>query len=239
MIILDDSVLCVIPARGGSKRIPRKNIIDFKGKPLISYSIDAAKASGVFDTIMVSTDDEDIAQIAKSYGADIPFYRSKDTSNDHTGIADVILEVIDNYRKQGKEFKYVACILATAPLIQPSKIKQAYEMLLNNADADSVCPVEVFSYPPQRCLVIRDEKLEMLYPENYFARSQDLEKYYHDCGQFFMFKTYALERDRKLYTQNAIPIIIDSMESQDIDNYEDLKLAEVKYDLLFKRSEMQ
>lgn len=228
-------VLCIIPARGGSKRIPRKNIMDFSGKPMISYSITAIREARIADTVMVSTDDEEIAEIAREYGAEVPFFRSTELANDKTGIADVLIDVIEQYRKEGIEFEFTICILATVPLIKKENLVKAFHMLKNTKDADSVCPVEVFSYPPQRCLVIRDGKLRMLYPENYYARSQDLEKQYHDCGQFFIFRTEALLRDKKLYTQNALPFFLNEMESQDIDNYTDLEIAKLKYKLLSKK----
>lgn len=227
--------LCIIPARGGSKRIPRKNIMDFSGKPMISYSISAIREAQIADTVMVSTDDEEIAEIAREYGAEVPFFRSTELANDKTGIADVLIDVIEQYRKEGIEFEYTICILATVPLIKKENLIKAFNLLQNTKDADSVCPVEAFSYPPQRCLVIRDGKLHMLYPENYYARSQDLEKQYHDCGQFFMFKTEALLREKKLYTQNALPFFLNEMESQDIDNYTDLEIAKLKYELLLKK----
>lgn len=229
---MSGKVLCVIPARGGSKRIPKKNIADFMGKPLIAYSIEAATRTHVFDTIMVSTENQEIADVAKKWGAEVPFFRNEETANDTCGIADVILEVLDKYEELGTVYEYVACILATAPLIKDDNLLNAYNLLVNNKDVDSVVPVEKFSYPPQRCLVIRDGKLQMLYPENYYARSQDLESYYHDCGQFFFFKTEALRREKKLYTERSVPIIIDEMESQDIDNFEDFEIAKIKYKLM-------
>ena len=228
--------LCIIPARGGSKRIPRKNIIDFLGEPLISYSIRTIIDAAIADVVMVSTDDEEIAAIAKQYGAEVPFFRNEELSNDKTGLAEVLIDVVEQYKKKGQEFDCVICILASAPLIQKSKLIESYNILQNNPEADSVCPVEAFSYPPQRGLVVRNGKLEMIQSENYYARSQDLEKVYHDCGQFFVFRTNALLRDRKLYTKNAVPIFIDEMESQDIDNYCDLEIAKIKYKLLFNKT---
>lgn len=228
------STLCVIPARKGSKRIPHKNLRDFLGKPIIAYSIEAVRESGIADIIMVSTDSVEIAEVARYYGADIPFLRSKETADDQSGIADVLLEVVGKYRELGDQFDYIICVLPTAPLIQPSNLRKAFGRLKDNKEADSICSVESFSYPPQRGLVIRNGKLEMPYPEYYSARSQDLEKIYHDCGQFFIFKTQALLRDRKLYTKNAIPFMIDEMESQDIDSLADWKIAELKYELIHR-----
>ena len=231
-------VLVVIPARGGSKRIPRKNIIDFNGKPMIYYSISAAKNFGYADEVMVSTEDEDIAEKAKECGANIPFMRSAKTADDKTGIADVLLEVISEYEARKMYFDVVICILATAPLIQAKKLKEAYELMLSDESCNGVCSVEAFSYPPQRGLVIRNGRLEMKNPENYYATSQSLEKIYHDCGQFFIIKTKALKTEKKLYVSNMLPLILDEMESQDIDNYSDLKMAEIKYNLLFKEKQL-
>ncbi|OON86194.1 pseudaminic acid cytidylyltransferase [Oribacterium sp. C9] len=227
--------ICIIPARGGSKRIPRKNIIDFLGKPLLAYSIEAVKDLGIAETIIVSTDDKEIAEIAQRYGADVPFFRKKELADDDTGIADVLIDVIERYKNIGIEFNYTICVLASAPLLQKDKLIEAFKLLNARDDLESVCPVEPFSYPPQRSLVVRDGKIEMLHPENYFKRSQDFEKLYHDCGQFFMFRTEALLRDKKLYTQNMAPIYLDEVESQDIDNYTDLELAKIKYKLLFEK----
>ena len=146
--------LAVIPARGGSKRIPRKNIKNFSGKPVIQYSIDAAVQSGCFDEIMVSTDDQEIAEISLKYGAGVPFLRSKENSNDHAGLADVLLEVIGNYKKSGLKFDYTCCILPTAPFVTPEKILEGYGIISNSHDADSVISIVRFSYPIQRALKI-------------------------------------------------------------------------------------
>ncbi|MCE9018151.1 pseudaminic acid cytidylyltransferase [Bacteroides thetaiotaomicron] len=229
-------VLCIIPARGGSKRIPHKNIALFKGKPIISYSIQAVIESGIADEVMVSTDDEEIAKISKQYGAKIPFFRSKETSNDYVGVADVLVEVVNDYKKIGEEFDYVLCVFATDPLLQTKNLKLAYEQLCNSSTAESISTIEVYSYPPQRGMIIRENgEMQMLHPENYSARSQDLQKIYHDSCQFFLFKTYALLRDKKLYTKHTLPFIINELESQDIDTIEDWKIAELKYDLLCRK----
>ena len=225
--------LCIIPARGGSKRIPRKNVRDFKGRPVIAWSIGAARESGIADTVMVSTDDKEIATVAKAYGAEVPFMRSSENADDRAGISEVLIEVVENYQKLGRSFDYVVCILATAPLIRASDLKKAYGMLKSCAGAGSICSVESFSYPPQRGLRLKDGRLEMLNPDHYTARSQDLEKIYHDCGQFFIFRTTALLRDRKLYTEYTLPFMLDETGAQDIDTDTDWKIAELKYELLY------
>ena len=226
-------VLAIITARGGSKRIPRKNIKEFCEKPIIAYSIEAAKESGVFDAVMISTDDEEIAEIGKKYGGEVPFYRSEKTSNDFATTTDVLMEVLDEYDKRGEHFDVACCLYPTAPFITSARLKEAVEILLNS-DADTLMPVVAFSYPPQRALIINDGKLQLKYPENIVARSQDLEKHYHDAGQFYVFRTDAFRKNKNLMLGNILPLVLDEMEVQDIDTEEDWKLAEVKYQIINK-----
>lgn len=226
-------VLAIITARGGSKRIPRKNIKEFCGKPIIGYSIEAAKHSGAFDCVMVSTDDQEIAEIGKQFGAEIPFYRSEKTSNDFATTTDVLMEVLDEYDKRGEHFDVACCIYPTAPFITAERLKEAVETLANS-DADTLIPVVAFSYPPQRALVINDGKLQFKYPENINARSQDLEKHYHDAGQFYVFRTDAFRKNKNLMLGNILPLVLDEMEVQDIDTEEDWKMAELKYQIIIK-----
>ena len=228
-------LLCIIPARGGSKRIPHKNIALFKGEPIISYSIKAVQESGIADEIMVSTDDQAIADVAIKYGAKVSFFRDASTSNDKAGVAAVLVEVVNEYKKRGMEFDYVLSVYATQPLLKPENLVKAFEQLSTTEGAESICTVEAYSYPPQRATVIVDGELKQLHPENYYARSQDLQKIYHDCNQFFLFKTYALMRDQKLYTEHTLPFILAESESQDIDTMEDWKLMEMKYDLMHQK----
>lgn len=228
-------LLCIIPARGGSKRIPHKNIALFKGEPIISYSIKAVQESGIADEIMVSTDDPAIADVAIKFGAKIPFFRDASTSNDKAGVAAVLVEVVNEYKKRGMEFDYVLSVYATQPLLKPENLVKAFHLLETTEGAESICTVEQYSYPPQRATIIVDGELKQLHPENYYARSQDLQPIYHDCNQFFLFKTYALMRDQKLYTEHTLPFILAEAESQDIDTLEDWKLMEMKYDLLHQK----
>ncbi len=228
--------VAIITARGGSKRIPRKNIKEFCGKPILAYSIHAALESGVFDTVMVSTDDEEIAEIAKKYGAEVPFYRSEKTANDYATTADVILEVIEEYEKLGWFFDMVCCIYPTAPFLTADKLKDAVQKL-ENSDADTLIPVVTFSYPVQRALVIRDEKLVFEYPEFMDSRSQDLEPHYHDVGQFYIMKTETFKESKKIMVGNILPFEISEMEVQDIDNQTDWEIAEMKYRILREKSE--
>jgi N-acylneuraminate cytidylyltransferase len=225
--------IVIIPARGGSKRIPKKNIKGFLGTPIIAYSIKAALESKIFNEIMVSTDDEEIAKIAKKYGANIPFYRSKALSSDEAMTAPVLLEVLDEYVKMGQDFDNVCCLYPCAPFITSKHLMEGMDMLIAS-DVDAVVPVVKFSYPPQRCLVIRDGKIVMLHPENYNIRSQDLEPYYHDIGQFYCIKPSALRSEKRLFCERTLPLVLPESEVQDIDTIEDWKIAEIKYQLVIK-----
>ncbi len=221
----------IITARGGSKRIPRKNIKEFCGKPILAYSIEAAIASGVFDTVMVSTDDEEIAEIARKYGAEVPFFRSEKTANDYAVTSDVLLEVLSEYRKRGKHFETVCCIYPTAPFITADRLRSAME-LLEETKADSVIPVVRFGFPPQRGVVLEDGYLKFKWPQYRNTRSQDLEPFYHDVGQFYCLNTDSFERQQVLIMEKTVPLVLSETEIQDIDTEEDWELAELKYRLL-------
>ena len=245
------SNIAIITARGGSKRIPRKNIKEFCGKPIICYSIEAALESGVFDTVMVSTDDEKIAQIAKEAGAEVPFFRSEATSNDYAGTADVLKEVIDTYAGMGQTFDYGCCIYPTAPFVTGQKLKDAMEKLMclkidmhstpnDRATlptvATTVMPVVAYSFPPQRSVRIgQDGYLEKLDPVKYEMRSQDLEPIYHDAGQFYGFDIKAFQATGQLIGDKVLPIVVSELEVQDIDNFEDWIIAEMKYRMMGAR----
>jgi len=225
------NAIAIIPARGGSKRIPRKNIKHFHGKPIIAYSIEAALGSQAFDEVMVSTDDTEIAEVAKKYGASVPFLRSATTSTDMAMTVPVLLEVLDEYTRQGQNYDFGCCLYPCAPFITPNRLRDCMKLFLDSG-ADSALPVARFSYPPQRCLVVRGGKAAMLHPENYNVRSQDLEPLYHDAGQFYCFRTASLRRERKLYCANTVPIVLLDTEVQDIDTEDDWLVAEVKYRIL-------
>ncbi|MBY0353731.1 pseudaminic acid cytidylyltransferase [Candidatus Babeliales bacterium] len=225
------SCVAIIPARGGSKRIPRKNIKSFLGQPIISYSIQAALQAGCFDEVMVSTDDVEIADIAKNVGAQVPFIRSASNADDHAMLADVIEEVLLEYHKQGKNFTYFCCILPTAPFVSAQRLKEGFAML-TESKVDSVVPVVRFSYPVQRAVRVDDDKLSMLWPENYNKRSQDLEPVYHDCGQFYFMKSQSLLEQKQLFAKNTMAIKLSELEVQDIDSLEDWKIAELKYKVI-------
>lgn len=227
--------IAIITARGGSKRIPRKNIKEFCGKPIIAYSIEAAVCSELFDEVMVSTDDEEIASVARQYGAKVPFYRSEATSNDFASTKDVLLEVLKNYADRGQDFDVAACIYPTAPFVTASKLQAAFREFLEN-DADVLVPVVRFSYPPQRAMVIREGRLVFEYPQYQLARSQDLEPQYHDAGQFYLFHTHSFMKNGNLLAGNIDPYIISELEVQDIDTQTDWELAEEKYKLMREKN---
>ena len=221
--------LCIIPARGGSKRIPRKNVKPFLGKPMLAYSIDAALQSGLFDEIMVSTDDEEIAEVAKQYGASVPFMRSSETASDYATTADVLHEVIDKYKEKGKEFDNFCCFYATAPLVQSKDVVAAYKRL-QHSDFTIVYPVVQFSYPIWRCLdLAEDGTITRHWPEYELSRSQDLPKEYHDTGTFYWYKTKEWLADNI----RVGGIEVSETTIQDIDTETDWKLAEMKYKLLY------
>lgn len=227
--------IAVITARGGSKRIPRKNIKNFCGKPIIAYSIEAALQSGCFDTIMVSTDDEEIAEISKNYGAEVPFLRSAETASDFATTADVLLEVIREYQNREIHYDYLCCIYPTAPFITPKRLQEAMEIMLEKQPPE-VIPVVPFSYPPQRCFIVgQDGRMEYKYKEYVTARSQDLETWYHDAGQFYLFRTDCLLEIQGTISDGLLPLILDEMEVQDIDTPKDWEIAEMKYHILKKQ----
>ena len=219
--------LAMITARGGSKRIPRKNIKEFCGKPILFYSIEAALNSGVFDEVMVSTDDEEIAELAKKAGVKVPFMRSSETANDYASTDDVIMEVLKEYERQGEHFDSFCCIYPTAPFITGERLKEAMELL---EEADSVMPVVPFSYPPQRGLIVNEEGyVARQFPEYATARSQDLQKIYHDCGQFYACRTIPFMEAGTTDVEKLVPLVLSEMEVQDIDTLEDWEMAEIKY----------
>ncbi len=224
--------LAIITARGGSKRIPGKNKKEFCGKPILYYSIEAARRAGVFDEIMVSTDDEAISGLARKAGALVPFYRSAETAGDFASTDDVILEVLTEYRKRGREFDAFCCIYPTAPFLTGERLRRAMELL---DTADSVMPVTAFSYPPQRGLLINQQgRLIRQFPEYATARSQDLPRVYHDCGQFYACKTKPFLEAGTTDVPNLLPLILSDLEVQDIDTPEDFEIAEIKYRRLFQ-----
>lgn len=227
--------LAIIPARGGSKRIPRKNVKFFVGKPIIAYSIEVAVKSGLFDEVMVSTDDVEIAEIARQYGAKVPFMRSDETANDYAGLTDVLLEVIDTYHIRGDLFDYFCCILPTSPLLDIPQLSEAYRFL-TEYDFASVYPIVPFSYPVLRSVRLDQEGvIKMRWPEYSNTRSQDLDPLYHDAGSFYWVNTAKFMHDRTFDTLKCGGIVIDEMRVQDIDNETDWKLAELKFNMIHNK----
>lgn len=225
--------LCIIPARGGSKRIPRKNIKDFLGKPIIAYSIEAALQSNLFEEVMVSTDSEEIAEIAKQYGASVPFFRSRENADDYASTNSVILEVIENYRTQKqKSFQVICCLYPCAPLVQHRRLVEAYE-ILNKSEFTSLVPVVQFSYPIQRALDITPSGIQFVDPSTASKRSQDLDPKYHDCGMFYFATNAHFLKFKQIISGHTAALVLPELEVQDIDSLDDWALAELKYKLIY------
>ncbi len=224
---MTEPAIAIITARGGSRRIPRKNIREFCGKPIINYSIEAALKAGLFAEVMVSTEDEEIARIAKKAGASVPFMRSRGNADDNASTDDVLLEVLAWYKEQGREFEAFCCLYPTAPFVTAGKLQEAMALL---AEADSVMPVVPFSFPPQRSVILNEQgELRMKWPEHAKSRSQDLETYYHDCGQFYCCRTRPFLEYRTTDLPHMVPLFMSQLEVQDIDNLDDWELAELKF----------
>ena len=223
--------LCIIPARGGSKRIPGKNIKNFLGKPIIAYSIEAALKSRLFDEIVVSTDSEKIAKVSKKFGASVQM-RSLKNSDDHAVLADVIDEVKEYYLDQKRSFEYICCLLPTAPLVHTSQVKRGLNHLMANPDLYSIKPIVRFNYPIERAFHFDDSTkvVQMIMPEHKFTRSQDLRPTYHDAGSF-----YWIRFNCDLRKEPKGGFEINSLYTQDIDNEEDWEIAEFKYEFLLKK----
>ena len=268
--------IAIITARGGSKRIPGKNIRPFCGKPILTYSIEAARACGLFDTVMVSTDDEAIADIARQAGAQVPFLRSAAASNDYATTSDVLMEVLQEYTKRNAQagcdgafagdaaegvivpdstakspasaagacdlpgacpYDIACCLYPTAPFVTAARLREGMELLAADETADTVLPVVAYSFPPQRGVYIEDGRVVIADPESYPKRSQDLKRMYHDCGQFYIFRTAPFLRTGRLIGANVIPLPLSELEVQDIDSETDWQLAELKYRLLHGKQE--
>jgi N-acylneuraminate cytidylyltransferase len=229
---MTESRLAIIPARGGSKRIPRKNIRDFLGKPVIAYSIAAARDSGLFDEIMVSTDDEEIAEIAIRYGASVPFLRSASNADDHATTAAVLAEVLAQYAAQGRQFALGCCIYPAAPLVQVETLRAGCRRL-EEEGFDNAFPVCRFESAIWRALRLDPQgRVGMLWPEHENTRTQDLPEAYFDAGQFYWFKVPQFLRSGDLLNDNSSAIVIEAAHAQDIDTMDDWSMAEFKYRLM-------
>ncbi len=225
--------LCVIPARGGSKRIPRKNLKTFRGRPIIAYSIEAALASSLFHTVMVSTDDAEIADVARTYGAEIPFMRSAQTADDHATTADVLLEVLASYEQLGQRFDIACNLYPTSPFTTADDLKAGFQSLIGSP-FDVILPVVDFGYPILRSLNRADDgKIAMNWPEHRNTRSQDLPKAYHDAGQWAFFKTEPFLESKTLLGSNTGSVLLPDIRVQDIDTEADWAMAELKHQILF------
>lgn len=234
---MDKQILAIITARGGSKRIPRKNIKEFFNRPIIEYSIKAAESSGLFNEIMVSTDDTEIAQLSRACGASVPFMRSEETSGDFATTAEVLTEVLEEYRIRGHCYTEFCCIYPTAPFVTATKLRNAYRMF--GPEVNTVFTATEFSFPPQRGLIRNGEFAEYWFPEFQPKRSQDLEKIFHDAGQFYFGRTESLIRQGKLIGERSVPFVVPRTEVQDIDDETDWKLAEIKYGLMLEKANVR
>lgn len=227
--------IAIIPARGGSKRIPRKNIKPFQGKPLIAYSIQTAITSNLFDKIIVTTDDEEIANVAKKYGAEVPFIRPPELSDDFTGTTDVVNHALTWLKDHGESFDYLCTIYATAPLLQAHYLTEGFEKL-KNSDAINAFSCTSMPFPIQRTFKITEnERCEMFWPENYTTRSQDLEEAYQDAGQFYWTKLTQISNEI-MFGHKSIPIVLPRFLVQDIDTAEDWQRAEFMYQIIQKQN---
>lgn len=220
--------LCIIPARGGSKRIPRKNLRPFLGEPIIVHCIRAALAAGCFSEVMVSTDDAEIAAVARSAGASVPFFRSAENAGDHAGTAAVLQEVLKDYAGQGGEFDLACCLYPTAVFASPALLRRGRDLLIEDDATDSVIPVVRYGHPIQRSMRMEAGRLAMRWPEHLQTRSQDLEAAFHDAGQFYWFRVSAFQRHGRLMTEATRGLELAESEVQDVDNEVDWELAEIK-----------
>jgi len=233
MINHKTNCIAIIPARGGSKRIPRKNIKDFFGKPLIAYSIEVALESKLFDKVIVSTDDEEIASIAKKYGAEVPFLRSKELSDDFTGTAEVVNHAVNFLQSRGEKYTYICTVYATAPLLQKKYLIQGFKEL-KHSDAKKAFSVTSMPFPIQRTFKLDENgRCKMFSPEHFTSRSQDLEEAYQDAGQFY-WENLNIDSDEITFGKDSIPVILPRHLVQDIDTLEDWKRAEYMYQIINK-----
>lgn len=227
--MINDKVVAIIPARGGSKRIPNKNIKLFAGKPIISYSIRVAQETGLFNRVIVSTDSPKIAAIAREYGVEVPFLRPAELANDFAGTAEVVCHAIEWLTQEGRRPEFICCIYSTAPFIQASYLKQGYDKLLSS-EATSVFSVTTYPYPIYRSLKITEkDRVKMIWPEYEYFRSQDLPEAYHDAGQFYWANTNKFMKEKTLFAKDSLPVILPRYLVQDIDTAEDWETSEIMF----------
>lgn len=224
--------LALIPARGGSKRIPRKNIKPFRGRPVIAYAIEAATASGLFDRIVVSTDDDEIAAVAERFGAEAPFRRPPELADDHATTPAVIRHALDWAERAGLEISHLCCIYPAAPLVRSDDIRRAFD-LMEAEGVDYCFPVTEFPFPIQRAIRIRDDdRVEMFDPSHFETRSQDLEPAFHDAGHFYWGRAEAFRRGDQIFSPAAAALRLPRWRVVDIDTPEDWRRAELFHELL-------
>jgi pseudaminic acid cytidylyltransferase len=219
-------LIAIIPARGGSKRIPKKNIKEFNQRPMLSFAIEAVKKSKIFSEIIVSTDSSEVKAVSESLGVSVPFYRSKKNSSDFATTADVISEVLEQLNCDSDDI--FCCIYPCVPLLQYKTLTKAFDCMIKS-DGDFLIPVTEFTYPIQRCLSIQEGRLFFDKKEFFNSRSQDLEKKYHDVGQFFFGKVGVFNKEKTMFNEKTVPFVINPLYVQDIDNISDWKIAEFKY----------
>lgn len=231
------TTVAIIPARGGSKRIPQKNIRPFCGKPMLAWSVETALASGCFDRVIVSTDDSQIAAVARGYGAEVPFIRPAELADDWMGTAPVVRHAVEWLREAGDEPDYVCCLYATAPLLQPESLVKGLERLRRDADKQFAFSVTSFAFPVQRALRLMPEGqgVKPMFPDMIGHRSQDLEEAFHDAGQFYWGRTEAWLNKWNVFDQHSIPVVLPRYRVQDIDTEEDWQTAELVFRVLEAR----
>lgn len=226
------TVVAIIPARGGSKRIPRKNIKLFNGLPMIAWSIQTAIKSGCFDRVIVSTDDEEIAKIANLYGAETPFIRPENLSDDYTTTSEVMVHAINHESSQGRDLDYVCCIYPTAPFITANNLKKGLKSI-QSGNYEYVFSATTYAFPVERAFFFNNlDGLEMLFPENAKVRSQDLKDTFHDAGQFYWGRSHTWLKRQPIFHSNSFPLNLPRIEVVDIDTEEDWEEAEIKFKLL-------
>ncbi len=226
--------IAIIPARGGSKRIPNKNLKEFLGIPILQMILKKTKECMIFDEIMVSTDSEQIKKLSLDNGANVPFMRSSKNADDLAPLQNVIFEVLEFYQSQNISFEYFCCILPTAALLKKQNLQKAYDLLDQNNDLDGIMPVCEYSNPILRSYTIENNLLKINSPENYLKRSQDLPPAYYDAGQFYFYRTKSFLKQKTFMTKNTYPLFLKEIESQDIDTIDDWNLAEMKHKINFK-----
>jgi len=232
--------LAIIPARGGSKRLPGKNIRLFRGKPIIGYVIEAALESGCFSEVMVSTDSPEIAEVARQHGAQVPFFRSEDNANDHAGVTGVIREVLQDYAAVGRHFDLACCLYATAVLVRPSRLQEAHQLLKDHPETEGAITVVRTSQPATRALVVRDDRVTFQLDQMQFTRSQDLEETYFDAAQMYWLRTapFLAQESKTMAFLKRLPLVLLEFETQDINTLDDWKLAELKHQFLEEHPEI-